>query len=759
MVQACKDGGNVTGSDPQPDPEPVPVPVEITSSFKGQDTSFLPAEIQFITVEGYILQQDEYKATIAGGQSVILRRSQDDTENKTLLFTVPEETPGSHTLQFTLNEQEQSLSFSIEGYQPIKNPESFANDFIDSLTTGLEGLINQVEDPAFKASLSAVIDSLEQKQTALANFSDDEMKLLARILDTYFVSANGATLSTGSEFAVVTNDACVDPLKPILKYALGVGLSLYTMSIAGTIATTGWGLGVGTIVFVAGTAALYISLRNLKAKLITFWNKCIVETVEGDFSELSEDVNFKTSRDVSRAIESASEGFLFESGDARQFYVVSKFEAPGELQDALNKIKEYADYFIDLLPQSWIDAIFHEYTVQAVDNPAQFGIQNISNDNISGSVTAIDDRVSITFSYKEGSSSDTNLPFTFELVDKESSEQKTTIDATLEAFVMPVVYSDSLFVDINTNTGGQLTGENVETFQIVSAPSNGQLSLSDDKSGTFSYTPKPDYYGQDQFSFIGLNEHGESEPAVIHILVQREAPVVYSKTLYIKAKNASDENSYIAWQDTIKGERVELFGIHAAPENGTFTWTDTEAGTFEYEPDKGFSGTDEVEVKAENERGESEIAEVIFKVGTGESGEPPVITHWERKCSSNNYDHLINLYFEDKDGPGVDPRASYSGGANYINYPVFLEKRNNDGNRPYVFASNWDYRADIIEGTIAEGIIQVVIYNKGGNPCRPLGSKTKRGRSLREFRLHLIDSILNLKSNKVEVGTNPVYYE
>ncbi len=68
------------------------------------------------------------------------------------------------------------------------------------------------------------------------------------------------------------------------------------------------------------------------------------------------------------------------------------------------------------------------------------------------------------------------------------------------------------------------------TFEIVGYPEKGIIRLTDSKKGTYCYTPYKNSSGQDTFSFIAIDNHGNrSTPAKIKININKlENGVVYS---------------------------------------------------------------------------------------------------------------------------------------------------------------------------------------------------------------------------------------
>ena len=84
-------------------------------------------------------------------------------------------------------------------------------------------------------------------------------------------------------------------------------------------------------------------------------------------------------------------------------------------------------------------------------------------------------------------------------------------------------------VDIDFN------GLDVLSFQIVDSPEHGELAFvsNDNESATYTYTPDPDFFGQDHFTFKANDGVDDSEPAEVSIEVTYvdDPPVVLDNEL------------------------------------------------------------------------------------------------------------------------------------------------------------------------------------------------------------------------------------
>ena len=512
-LSGCKNGGGPTESDP-------PEPTIISSSFESEDTNFLPGEVQFITIDGTRLTDTEYKAMVSGTE-ILLYRYEEDMESKTLLFFVPEEAVQNHELAFIVNEQEQILDFSIKEYDVIEDPETFTSDILTNVGNDLQVLINETEDSQFKNQLQVAYDSLQVEQAKLPELSEQEIKLLARVLDTYLVSSKAKySILNSSSLSSIDID-CKAPLEDlIIDIGLAAG-SLYALSLSGTVASTGWGLVVGGAVAVVSGAALYGSLKILKNDLGIFWDKCIEESVDASFTWLFEDENFGK--------RAKRQELIFAHAETKEFSIISEYEAPEELQTALDDLKSLMGIALDLIPQSWVDIINHDYIVEKKRETSAFNIQNISNSDIESNISEADSVLSLTFAFDEASDIAEPQEFTFTLNDSEDTSIE--VEATLNP-PLPVAYDVQVTVEVGESISGTLKADYAATFTIESDGENGNVTLLDETTGQFGYDRGDSFTGTDSFTFSATNSSGTSEVAMVSIQVKGENEFTYDGKTY-----------------------------------------------------------------------------------------------------------------------------------------------------------------------------------------------------------------------------------
>lgn len=92
------------------------------------------------------------------------------------------------------------------------------------------------------------------------------------------------------------------------------------------------------------------------------------------------------------------------------------------------------------------------------------------------------------------------------------------------------------------------------TFQIVDSPARGQVTVDENDSAAFWYTPYEGKKGKDSFTYVAVDEHGNtSEPATVKIVIEKQqTKVTYSDMIGEAAAYAAtrlaEEKIYVGRQ-------------------------------------------------------------------------------------------------------------------------------------------------------------------------------------------------------------------
>ena len=127
------------------------------------------------------------------------------------------------------------------------------------------------------------------------------------------------------------------------------------------------------------------------------------------------------------------------------------------------------------------------------------------------------------------------------------------------------------------------------TAVLVIAPTNGTLALS--TTGSFSYTPDPGYLGPDAFAYRSSDGVAVSSPSTVQIDVTNRKPVAVDDAATIASNGVASAAApgLLANDIDLDGDAlVALLGT--SPLHGTALIQAN--GSWSYQPDAGFTGTD-----------------------------------------------------------------------------------------------------------------------------------------------------------------------
>ncbi|MBS4174273.1 Ig-like domain-containing protein [Bacillus sp. FJAT-49736] len=224
----------------------------------------------------------------------------------------------------------------------------------------------------------------------------------------------------------------------------------------------------------------------------------------------------------------------------------------------------------------------------------------------------------------------------------------------------PLVNTDSFDVDedqtLNTNLSSSILNNdfdiegNTLTAIKVKDPTHGKVTLRGD--GTFSYIPNDNFFGEDQFTYTVNDGMADSEEQTVNIHVHpvNDAPVANEDEYTVNEDETLqvDLNSSILLNDTdIESDLLKAIKV-SNPSHGTLTLH--EDGTFTYDPDANFNGTDEFTYKANDGTADSNVQTVVIYVIA--VNDPPVankddFTVIEGETLEVDQDHSILLNDED----------------------------------------------------------------------------------------------------------------
>ena len=186
---------------------------------------------------------------------------------------------------------------------------------------------------------------------------------------------------------------------------------------------------------------------------------------------------------------------------------------------------------------------------------------------------------------------DTNSDFTVE----EYAEAKFAIDITPVAVddTYQAIEEQTLTVAAPGVLANDTDAEDDPlTASLVDDVEHGTLTLASD--GSFVYTPEPDYYGEDTFTYVANDGYGDSEPATVTINIRNvnDSPVAMDDfyetdqdtSLNVPAPGVLGNDVDPDPTDNLRAD------LKTAPLHGSIVLN--EDGSFTYVPQAGFFGTD-----------------------------------------------------------------------------------------------------------------------------------------------------------------------
>ena len=203
-----------------------------------------------------------------------------------------------------------------------------------------------------------------------------------------------------------------------------------------------------------------------------------------------------------------------------------------------------------------------------------------------------------------------------------------SIPATVTVAIAPVndapTASDIVVnTDEDVATSGFLLGSDVDgdalTYQIVTAPTKGVVTITNAATGAFTYTPNANANGADSFTYRVFDGTVYSSPATVTVAIApvNDAPQVSNSNL-TTTRNQPQSGTISATD--IDGDTL-TYSVVTAPANGTLTSFDAATGVFTYLPNAGYVGSDSFSFQANDGSGApnalSNVATVNITVNFG----------------------------------------------------------------------------------------------------------------------------------------------
>ncbi len=167
-------------------------------------------------------------------------------------------------------------------------------------------------------------------------------------------------------------------------------------------------------------------------------------------------------------------------------------------------------------------------------------------------------------------------------------------DAPIAADDTSTTPEDTAISDSVHSNDTDIDGDNLAVnITPVTPPANGSISLL--ASGSYSYTPNPDFNGTDSFEYeicdTGNPVMCDTAMVTVNITAVNDAPIAVTDSFHTVMDTALIAN--VLQNDTdIDGDMLSLSAITVNPANGTATILPN--GDIQYQPNPGYIGTDQL---------------------------------------------------------------------------------------------------------------------------------------------------------------------
>ena len=287
-----------------------------------------------------------------------------------------------------------------------------------------------------------------------------------------------------------------------------------------------------------------------------------------------------------------------------------------------------------------------------------------------------------------------------------ADEQSSSIDTENQS---PKAYDQGLSVNANDKIVIALVGDDADNdpiqFAIVSNPSDASLDNFDTTKGTVTYTPQPDYVGNDSFAFkVTDDKAAESNTATVNVDVKetvKELSVNGSATNQVPSafdqSISVDKNNQL--NITLVGDDADndpiQFAIVSNPSDAGLNNFDTTKGTVTYTPQPDYVGNDSFAFKVTDDKA-AESNNAIVNVNVNETNQtnqaPQAFDLSTNETNLSDYRYAAWSAGEEEDRYVLFSRSA-DGGKTFSSplslsgnsrTPVFNPEVSSNGNNVYV---------------------------------------------------------------------------
>ncbi len=580
-------------------------------------------EVAHFDVTGLELTPGEYTGTIDGAIDVTLAAGDD-----ALSLLMPPLPDGAHRLEVSIEGVKYPVDFDIITSVLPAAPAQMAADYLREVEESfaalkadpeLAGLSNWAELEAELAALKAAISTM----------SAADLEALVRIVWSNEPPAFAATSFNRSASFKPGDPICIDIHKRATEQFLAASAYL-----ANTAAVMAIGAEAGPYGAVVGAAA-GMTLFTLKAWPATkkLWSTVREYRGQQCFTFIRLNLELKLEEKFSRksafkaSASAAQETLTFNHKRTREYSVTGTGELPEDLKGSALLAHTVVRYLSSLLSED-AKELLQDWTA-AYTRPVDlsgFALGSVSDPRIKGSMTVDAGVLRLRFEYLPEQMPDEPVAFTFVL---SGNNQSWEIPAELNLISPPIAYADDISTPTNEVYRGELTADFAESFRIAIAPVNGEVTL-DTSSGHYEYVPNAEYSGSDSFTFVAINDRGESNTATVRITVAGLCELVDLGSRIDRTCYRDDRKEGIASIEFVSyGTLVKYFSYEElVPGDAGSTQT---AGEYEFHLTDGELSEVQLATRPYSTAPQSESARVVYS-----DGAPSTISWWQAKRNFDN---------------------------------------------------------------------------------------------------------------------------
>ncbi|MEH7071026.1 tandem-95 repeat protein, partial [Priestia megaterium] len=218
-----------------------------------------------------------------------------------------------------------------------------------------------------------------------------------------------------------------------------------------------------------------------------------------------------------------------------------------------------------------------------------------------------------TFSYQPNLNFNGTDQFTVLVSDGQGGTAVSTVTVTVTPVNdAPTVPNYTFSTQEDSPVIGAIVGTDVDgnplSYQLQVAPTNGVAAVN--ANGTFSYQPNPNFNGTDQFTVLVLDGQGGAAVSTVTInVIPVNDPPITSNVSFTIAEDSTLINQIVAVDPD--GNPL-TFSLQTAPGNGVALVNAD--GTFNYQPNLNFNGTDQFTVLVSDGQGGTAVSTVTVTV-------------------------------------------------------------------------------------------------------------------------------------------------